>query len=211
MMRALHVLVGAGGFGKEVMPIYRAINHKAFVIFGDENERSWDSDINGTPVWSLERVSEEIRQGRPCFYNIAIGDSNARFRLANWMFEHGAVPECIQGSPSNVQPHVIGGEAAIICPFVTINASARIGRFFHANIYSYVAHDCVVGDYVTFAPAVKLNGHCRVGDHAYLGTGAVVLPSRSIGSGAVIGAGSVVTKDVPAGETWAGVPARRIK
>ena len=49
----------------------------------------------------------------------------------------------------------------------------------------------------------------RVGRGASIGGGAVILPGVTIGAGAMIGAGAVVTKDVPAGETWAGNPARR--
>jgi acetyltransferase-like isoleucine patch superfamily enzyme len=49
-----------------------------------------------------------------------------------------------------------------------------------------------------------------VGDDVWLGAGCAVMPGVTIGDGAVIGANSVVTSDVPAGEIWAGVPARRI-
>ena len=44
------------------------------------------------------------------------------------------------------------GEGALISPFVTFTSNIRIGDHFHANLYSYVEHDCVIGDYVTFAP-----------------------------------------------------------
>jgi len=49
----------------------------------------------------------------------------------------------------------------------------------------------------------------RVGRGASIGGGAVILPGVTIGAGAMIGAGAVVTRDVPAGETWVGNPARR--
>ena len=49
----------------------------------------------------------------------------------------------------------------------------------------------------------------EIGFDAFIGAGAIVM--RSVGDGAVIGAGSVVTKPVPAGETWVGNPARRLK
>lgn len=48
-----------------------------------------------------------------------------------------------------------------------------IGRSFHANIYSYVAHDCIIGDYVTFAPSVKCTGNVVIEDCVYIGTGAM--------------------------------------
>ena len=51
----------------------------------------------------------------------------------------------------------------------------------------------------------------KIGNNVWLGAGAVVLHGVSIGDGAVIGANAVVVKDVPAGEIWGGVPARRIR
>lgn len=102
---------------------------------------------------------------------------------------------------------------AILAPFVTITSNVRIGKNFHANIYCYVAHDCVIGDFVTFAPAVRCNGNVVIEDHAYIGTGAILKQGRPdkplvIGRGAVVGMGAVVTKDVPPGVTVVGNPAR---
>lgn len=102
---------------------------------------------------------------------------------------------------------------AILAPFVTITSNVRVGKNFHANIYSYVAHDCVIGDFVTFAPAVRCNGNVVIEDHAYIGTGAILKQGRPdkplvVGRGAVVGMGAVVTKDVPPGVTVVGNPAR---
>ena len=81
------------------------------------------------------------------------------------------------------------------------------------NIYSYVAHDCVIGDFVTFAPGVKCNGNVHIQDNVYVGTGAIIKQGKPgkpivIESGAVIGMGAVVTKSVSAGETVIGNPAK---
>lgn len=54
------------------------------------------------------------------------------------------------------------GEGAILSPFVHLTSNIRIAQHFHANIYSYVAHHCVIGDYVTFAPGVKCSGNVVV-------------------------------------------------
>ena len=103
-------------------------------------------------------------------------------------------------------------EGAILCPFVTITSNAKIGVGFHAHIYSYVAHDCVIGDFVTFAPAVKCNGNVEIGDNVYVGTGAIIKQGKhnrplKIGKNAVIEAGAYVTKNVPEGQTVFGNPA----
>ena len=105
------------------------------------------------------------------------------------------------------------GQGFVISPFVTITSNVKIGKGFHANLYSYVAHDCVVGDYVTFAPSVKCNGNVFIEDYAYIGTGAIIKQGKPgaplvIGKGAIIGMGAVVTKDVPAGAIVVGNPAK---
>lgn len=56
----------------------------------------------------------------------------------------------------------------------------------------------------TVAPVV-------IGPKAYVGVAAIILPGVHIGESAIIGAGAVVTRDVPPGETWVGVPARKLE
>ena len=108
------------------------------------------------------------------------------------------------------------GEGSLISQFVTITDNVKIGKFFHANLYSYVEHDCIIGNYVTFAPAVKCNGNVTIMDNTYIGSGAVIKNGTKekpliIGKNVIIGAGAVVTKNVPDNSIAYGVPARVIK
>ncbi len=107
------------------------------------------------------------------------------------------------------------GEGAVLSPFVALMSNIRIGRHFHANLYSYVEHDCVIGDFVTFAPGVKCNGNVVIEDFAYVGAGAMIRQGRPgaplvIGRGAVIGMGAVVIENVVAGTTVVGNPAKQL-
>ena len=82
-------------------------------------------------------------------------------------------------------------------------------------MYSYVAHDCVIGDFVTFAPGVKCNGNVIIEDDVYVGTGAIIKQGNMtspivIGNGSKIEAGAYVTKSVGAGETVFGNPAVKL-
>jgi sugar O-acyltransferase (sialic acid O-acetyltransferase NeuD family) len=177
----------------------------------------------GPSAWDLVFVSDGqaaevlgIPQLSPDFLGdhdevvIAVGDSRTRKAIS----ERLRVPAGVLKAPTAiVGPDVEWGEGAVFCDFSMVTASARIGRHFQCNIYSYVAHDCIIGDYVTFAPKVSCNGNVHIGDGAYIGTGAVLkqgTPSEPliIGEGAVVGMGAVVTKSVPAGAVVVGNPAK---
>jgi sugar O-acyltransferase (sialic acid O-acetyltransferase NeuD family) len=103
-------------------------------------------------------------------------------------------------------------EGSILCPFVTLTSNVKIGKNFQANIYSYIAHDCVIGDNVTFAPSVKCNGNVIIEDDVYIGTGVIIHQGKAnkplkIGKGSVIAAGAVVTKSVLTDKVMFGNPA----
>jgi acetyltransferase-like isoleucine patch superfamily enzyme len=66
-------------------------------------------------------------------------------------------------------------------------------------------------DFATLTAGVSLAGSVQVGEAAYLGMNAAVRQGLTIGAGAVIGMGAAVLADVPAGETWVGVPARPLR
>lgn len=211
-------LIGAGGHGRDTMPVLAEILSYspqdpdlslAFVIEGSDHPLS----INGFDVMSFV---DFCRLDGDVFYNISIAESRARQRLANLCDESGLKPFSIVSRTTTLLGNNEIGEGVILSPHTTITSNIRIGRFFHANIYSYVTHDCVIGDFVTFAPGVKCNGHVTIGDHAFIGAGAILRngsksrPLR-IGEGAVVGMGAVVTKDVPPFTTVVGNPARPLR
>ncbi|MGT2512714.1 acetyltransferase [Cupriavidus basilensis] len=207
-------IYGASGFGREVMPLARAQLTNTGVgpfelVFVDDGDNAPIS--NGHRVLSYTQFLAEPAGAKQLSF--AIAASQVREKLVQRAELDGL--DCIDILAFNaiVLDDVTMGPGAVICPFVTLTSNIRIGKHFHANIYSYVAHDCVVGDYVTFAPGVKCNGNVIIEDHAYIGTGAVLKQGKPgaplvIGRGAIVGMGAVVTRDVPAGVTVVGNPAR---
>lgn len=213
MTSDLYGIYGASGFGREVLPILREQLGLQGVpvdrlVFVDDNPLA--PILNGRRVMTYAEYLAEPAGSR--YITLAIANSEIRALLAAKCATDGIEFINVRANNTVVMDDVIMGDGAILTPFVTLTSNIRIGRHFHANIYSYVAHDCVIGDFVTFAPAVKCNGNVVIEDHVYIGTGAIVRHGKPgkpliVGKGAVIGAGAVVTKNVPEGITVVGNPA----
>ena len=211
-MNSLIGIYGASGFGREVMPLAEATAAPGDrLVFIDDGAAG--TEINGFAVHSFEEFMRLEADRRAV--SVAIADSQVRAKLFAKCLDAGAemhdviAPTLVRGHGCEV------GAGVILCSFSCLTSNLRIGRGFHSNLYSYVAHDCVIGDFVTFAPNVMCNGNVVVEDNAYVGTGAVIRQGRPdkpivIGRGAVVGMGAVVTKDVAPGTTVVGNPARPI-
>lgn len=207
-------IYGASGCGRGVMPLAKmqleATQTSAWdLVFLDDGVAP--IMVNGHRVLSYSQwMSEPAESRHVC---VAIADSHIRAKLVEKCSAEEV--EFFEVRATNVieLDDVVIGEGAILCPFVTITSNIRIGRHFHANLYSYVEHDSVIGDFVTFAPGVHCNGNVVIEDYAYIGAGALLKQGKLgsplvIGRGSVVGMGAVVTKNVAAGTTVVGNPAR---
>ena len=213
MSKALIGVYGASGFGREVMPLVReslaASDIDSEFVFIDDNAEL--TELNSYPVLTYEDFLAKPASSKAV--SVAIANSKIRQVIFAKLENDNVTLLDVKASNVITMDDIKLGSGSILSPFVTFTSNIRIGVGFQANIYSYVAHDCIIGDFVTFAPSVKCNGNIEIGDHAYIGTGAIIKQGRpgkplKIGEGAVVGMGAVVTKNVPAGVTVFGNPAK---
>tara|TARA_B100001248_G_scaffold256649_1_gene237994 strand:+ start:636 stop:1271 length:636 start_codon:yes stop_codon:yes gene_type:complete len=203
-------LVGAGGFGRELLPYINGFDHSSIYLVDDDNR---DNNVNGFKLISRENFLTIPDKKK--FFNISISDGVIREKISNFFLANQIKPYEIKASNAIVHDFADIGIGAALCDFTIISPNTKIGKFFHFNRFSQVGHDCVIGNYVTFAPNVNCNGNVIIGDHVYIGTGALIKNGTKenpikIGDGAIIGMGAVVTKNVKSKSVVVGNPAKEI-
>lgn len=202
-------IIGAGGFGRETLNLYRDAGREAEVGGFVVEERYWERDqvVNGKPVFPWPAIAGWPKDTR---FVVAIGSAERR-RLIEAVAGLGfgfdtVIHPTVQSSPS-----VRFDEGCIVCAGNILTVQIDVGAHTIINLACTVGHDTTIGRIVTLSPGVNVSGHVTIEDGAFVGSGAVIVERIRIGAGAVVGAGSVVTKDIPPKVVAVGVPARVIK
>lgn len=208
------VIIGAGGFGREVLEIFKDQNKisKSWNILGfiDENKQLHGKILNGYPVLGdLDWLREHNNDNLGCV--VAVGTCKTRKQVVERMQEIG-VNFYNAIHPSVIMSEFVElGQGVVICAGSILTVNIRIGNHVHINLNCTIGHDAVIGRYCTINPTVKINGNNHLGEGVYVGTGATFIQRVSVGSWSTIGAGAVVTVDIPEQVTAVGVPAKVIK
>ena len=216
-MTKLYAIYGASGCGRSLMPVARqqlAREHDASEIVFIDDAFARQSAVNGRRAMNYCAFKAEPAAEKAVL--LAVANGRVREKLARQLALDGIQLWSVQADNCVIMDEAQIAAGAALSPFVTIASNIQIGKCFHANLYSYVEHDCIIGDFVTFAPGVKCNGNIHIEDHAYIGAGAMIkqgMPDQPlvIGRGAIVGMGAVVTRSVPAGAVVVGNPARIIE
>lgn len=201
------VIIGAGGFGKEVAWLIEQINKKTptwkLVGFVDDYIEV-GTMINGTKVLGPVEYLKNLSIYAVC----SISDPNTRQKVIE------SIKETSVRFPTLVHPlvelsdSVEIGEGTIICEGARFTVNIQIGR--HVIIYhnDVICHDVIVSDYVSIMPSVNLSGNVKVGERSFIGVGSKIIQNIKIGSSSIIGSGTVIIRDVPANKTVVGVPGK---
>ncbi len=209
------VLIGAGGFGKEVAAIIDGLNmeHMTYWLLGfldDGPEFHEGTIINGYPwlgktEWILDHKDEVV-----C--TCTIGNPHVKARVQRSLMEQGVRFETIIANGSYAWGDFSTiGPGCVFYGGVTVSVNCTIGAGVLLNQQVNVGHDTVIGDYTCVMPGTGISGECRIGSEVSIGGHAFIVPGRKVGDGATVAAGSIVFTNVKAGTTVLGNPARRMR
>lgn len=201
------VVVGAGGFGREVVDVAAAAG---FAVAGFVDDGEPDAELLARRGQALLGPIELLATW-PGACVIAIAAGPVRAAIAEQVEAWGTTLASIVHPTAVAGEDVAWGAGFVACAHVSLTTNIRFGRHCHVNLNATVGHDCRIGDFVTINPGANISGDVRIGDGVMIGTGAAVIQGVEIGAGATIGAGAVVVRDVPQGVTAVGVPARPLR
>lgn len=213
------VIIGAGGFGREVRWLTERINETnrrqgrkeswrlaGFIDDGIEAGTIMDGiPVLGGTSW-LENFNQEI--SAVC----AIGNALTRKAVVERIIKKARVhfPNLIDPSVM-MSDTVILGKGNILCAGNILTVNIQIGDFTILNLDCTVGHDVRIGSYVTMYPSVNVSGAVSIGNCSEIGTGCHIIQGITIAPETISGAGSVIIRDLPGRCTAVGNPAKVIK
>ncbi|XVU29467.1 acetyltransferase [Actinoplanes sp. CA-054009] len=202
------VIVGAGGFARETASAAR--DDWNVLGFLDDNPELHGTTRSGLPILGFVELARDMDAA------VVVCVGNPRnFTARRSIVQRLGLPE--ERYATVVHPLASVGAGSTIGPGTVLlagtvlTADVTVGSHVAVMPQAVLTHDDRVGDYCTIASGVRLGGSAVLDEEAYVGSGALIREGVKVGARSLVGMGSVVLHDVPAGEVWAGNPARLIR
>lgn len=205
------VIIGAGGFAKELVEIFQqkgATDNIAF--YDDVNSNKNEMVFNRFTILRNETQVKLFFQQNDSQFTIGIGNPTLRYKLYKKFIELGGLFTSVISPKASIGSFEITiGTGCNILDGAIFSNCTEIGMGCIVYYNAMITHDCVLGNFVQIATGVSILGAVSIGDFVFVGANATILPKLQIGKNAVIAAGAVITKNVPNYALMVGNPARR--
>ena len=202
------VIVGAGGFGREIMWLAQDIGEFNLLGFIDDSKKA-GTQISGVEV--LGGVADSLKWAHAEFV-VAVGAPRTRQIIVNKLEASGVKKFATLIHPSvKKSQSVVIGEGSMICAGTILTVDIQLGKHNIINLNCTVGHDCQFGDYCTIAPIAAISGNVTMGALVEVGTGAAIRQGAQLEQGSLLGMGAVLTKNISSNQIFVGNPAKFLK
>lgn len=203
------VIVGAGGFARETAAAAAAIwRVRGFV---DDDPALHGTVRSGLPilgavdsVLAMPDAAVVVCVGNPRAYD-------ARQRIVERLGLPGERYATVVHPAAEIGAGSVVGPGSVLLAGTVLTADVTVGSHVAVMPQAVLTHDDRVGDYATVASGVRLGGGVAIGTGAYVGAGALIREGVTVGARSLVGMGSVVLRDVPPEQVWAGNPAGKLR
>jgi sugar O-acyltransferase (sialic acid O-acetyltransferase NeuD family) len=211
MMSSKLILIGAGGFGREVLSWAHDANKSGLFdkveYYLDDNQ-----DINLNESYGCNYLGSianyEVQASDKFLLGIASPLIKRKIyeKFVNYIdqFQTLIHPSVVIAKTATI------GRGVILCPFSLISADVQIADFVTINALSSVGHDSAIGKFSTLSGHVDITGQVIVGEDVFFGTGARVVPRINVGPKSKIGAGCTLMHSVKENTTYFTQPAKKL-
>jgi len=213
-------LIGASGHASDVLSLIESLNrdapaehysHCQVVGLFHSDPASMDSrrfEGRGVDLLALDTLVGLAAELGDLRYIACVGYPSDRQDVAQSAAVVGLEPLTVVHRTAAIGTNVRLGTGVVILAQTSISPVASIGDHSYISHGALVGHDTIIGAYSSLMPGCSVSGDCTVGPGSTIGSNATVLEKIEIGAGATVGAGAVVTRNVAAGDTVVGAPAR---
>jgi len=202
------LIVGAGGFGREVWQWVRdAWPARADRVAGFLSADAHILDGHDHPLPVLGDPAHVEPEPGDAFV-LAIGIPGTRRRVAESLAARDASFLTLVHPTAIVASTATLGPGTIVCPGAVVSDAAVLGSHVLVNYHASLAHDAVAGDYAVLSPYAAVGGGARLAADVFLGLHASVGPAVMIGERSKVSANSCALHDVPSDSLVLGVPGR---
>jgi sugar O-acyltransferase (sialic acid O-acetyltransferase NeuD family) len=203
------VIIGAGGFGREVKMLIDQINknNKKYDLLGFyDDEIGKDEVVSGYKVYGI--ITNLLQIDYQLLVVIAIANPAIKRSIYTLLSNNSYLtfPTLIHPNVLMGTDNVTIGEGCIICADNIITVDVNIGNFVTLNFRCSVAHDTIIGDFCSIMPGVCISGDVTLKDLVYVGTGASIINLVTLGYSSKVGAGVTVAKNLPDNSQAIGSP-----
>ena len=204
------LIVGAGGFGRELLQWIKDINAEkpTWEIGGflDDNLQALDGVEIDYPV--VGTISDWQPKDDEVFA-LAMAKPQLKRMVVEKLKSRGAHFAAVIHPTALVSPFAHYGEGLVMFPYSKLSCNSTVGDFV-SILTTPIGHDNEIGDYTMISGGCNIVRNVKIGKDVFVAAGVCIAQDVVVKDGAYIGLGSVVLKDVKAGTKVFGNPARII-